>query len=500
MSRNPELRVVPRRIAVVGAGWAGLAAAFTLSRHGHETHVFEQATVLGGRARKAVIPRTGQVLDNGQHLMLGAYRHTLALMRDIGVDLDHALLRRPLQLTTLDGQFALRVRRGLPAALRLPQALLAMRGIGMRQKIQLLHALLTLQRQDWQIQPDRTVAAWLAAHHQSGPLVHLFWEPLCLATLNTPLAQASMALFARVLNDGLAAGADASDLLIPRVNLSALWPEHVQEHLPIHTGASVTSLIRVAGGYRLQTHAHARTEALEEYGVFDTVILATPPYTCQKLLAKLDDTHPAAATRRAGIPDPEPLLQQLAAFRHHAIMTVTCQLAHALPVAGDLYMLRENREHGDYGQWLFNRSRFMHAAGHTAQSQAQAQAQAGSDPGREEISIVISHADHLAHLSRERIAQAVVDQLRRQLPAGTELPGVLGTEVIVEKRATFAATPGLIRPGAQTPWDGVFLAGDWIDTGYPGVLEGAVIGGLQAAALVESAARELPAGPAAPHS
>lgn len=494
MPRNPDVSANARRIAIVGAGWAGLAAAFKLRQDGHEVQVFEQSPVLGGRARKAIIPRTGQVLDNGQHLMLGAYRHTLALMRDIGVDLDHALLRSPLHLATLDGQFSLHVRHNLPAALRLPVAILSMRGIGVRQKIQLLRALVTLQRLRWQIKPDVTVATWLAGHHQPPYLVRMFWEPLCIATLNTPLAQASMALFARVLNDGLVAGADASDLLIPRVNLSALWPESLQQRLPIHTGVSVTAVIGVAAGYRLQTHAQTRTDTHREYGVFDTVILATPPYICQKLLKSLTNCHPAAATGQACRANADTLQQQLAAFRYHAITTVTCRLTHALPVSGYLYMLREDRDQGDYGQWLFNRSRFMHAAaGHSGQGQG------GSDSIGDEISIVISHADHLSHLGREQIAEAVVSQLRRQLPAGVKLPDIMDTAVITEKRATFSATPGLARPGGQTPWDGVFLAGDWIDTGYPGVLEGAVLGGLRAAALVETAARGLPAGLAPPH-
>ena len=506
------------RVAVVGAGWAGLAAAFTLKRAGWDTEVFEQSPILGGRARKAVIARRGLVLDNGQHLMLGAYRHILELMRDIGVDANHALLRLPLQLTTLDGALHLAVNPAHPGPLRLPLALLHMKGLSIGQKYALFRTLLQLQLIGWRMTPDATVLAWLQKQRQPSALIRLFWEPLCIATLNTPIDNASMALFAVVLRDSLAAGADASDLILPRVDLSALWPEVLAPQLMIHANTPVHGLSAVPGGYQLHTGNRsprqlrqtpgnrdtAHDQGQDAKAVFDAVILATPARMCHRLLSRLmpgqadnlsgaaitddpaqharrdsDDQHQAALTEKTA------LLEQLNAFQYHAIATLTVFLAQAFPLPGCMYMLKENRQAGHDGQWLFNRSRFMHPDAAIGSVDTASASAATPDNAKDRfahaISIVISHADHLIGTDRDSVANSILSQVRDQLPTGVTLPPVTGFELIMEKRATFAATPGLARPDSMTPWPGLFLAGDWTDTGYPGVLEGAVISGLAAA-------------------
>ena len=523
MSLGPEH--AGRRIAVVGAGWAGLAAAFTLKSAGWHTQVFEQSPVLGGRARKAVIPRRGVTLDNGQHLMLGAYRHVLALMQDIGVDIDHTLLRLPLQLTTLDGSLNLTVNAAHPGALRLPLALLKMKGASAGQKYILVRALLQLQWSAWRVPPGTTVLTWLRKHRQPAALIRLFWEPLCIATLNTPIADACMSLFAVVLRDSLASGAQASDLIVPRVDLSALWPEVLAPELTIHTNTPVRGISLVPGGYRLHTDSLHRTgqdnsrqdnpDQHDDTGVypldFDAVILATPAPVCRRLLWPLrhnSESNQSSesiprnntdAAERGTCRQARPtttaksaLLEQLDAFRYHAIATLTVFLEAPFPLSGCMYMLKENRETGFDGQWLFNRSRFMHPAtaapapiaNHTSET-GQA-AGATPDATSHAICVVISHADHLIGADRDNIASAILAQVRSQLPTGVMLPRTLGYELIMEKRATFAATAGLARPDNITPWPGLFLAGDWTDTGYPGVLEGAVMSGLAAAKAAQA--------------
>jgi|GEM_PF-21236 len=511
------------RVAVVGAGWAGLAAAFALKRAGWDTEVFEQSPVLGGRARKAVIARRGLVLDNGQHLMLGAYRHILELMREIGVDSNQALLRLPLQLTTLDGALHLAVNTAHPGPLRLPLALLRMKGLSIGQKYVLFRTLLQLQLTGWHVAPDTTVLAWLQKQRQPTALIRLFWEPLCIATLNTPIVDASMALFAVVLRDSLAAGADASDLILPRVDLSALWPEVLAPQLMIHANTPVHGLSAAPGGYQLHTgnrpsrqlrqapdNPHAgHDQGQEGDAIFDAVILATPARICHRLLSRLmpsqeDNLTDAAITdehaqhargdidrlQQAALAEKSTLLEQLNAFQYHAIATLTVFLTQAFPLAGCMYMLKENRQAGHDGQWLFNRSRFMHPdAAIVSVGTASAGAptpDSANDRFAHAISIVISHADHLIGTDRQSIANAILSQVRDQLPTGVTLPAVTGFELIMEKRATFAATPGLARPDSVTPWPGLFLAGDWTDTGYPGVLEGAVISGLAAAQAAQA--------------
>ncbi len=470
MSSNPEASQGKPRVAVVGAGWAGLTAAFTLKRTGCHVEVFEQSSVLGGRARKAVIPRRGITLDNGQHLMLGAYHHVLELMQQVGMDLSETLLRIPLQLHSLDDQIRLQVNASHPASLRLPLAMLQMQGFRTRHKLQLVLALLRLKLAGWKVAPQTTVLQWLQQQRQHALLVQRFWEPLCVATLNTPIEAASMALFSRVLKDSLAARPEDSDLIFPRVDLSALWPEALLSQLTIHTNTPVRGITRTQFGYQLQT---ASESGAAEY---DAVILATPPLVCHRLLKGLQhdsqQSSVAVATSQEIAKTPRPfgqiaeenasaLLHELAAFQYHAIATLTLFLETPFPLTEYMYLLREDRQRGHDGQWLFNRSRFMQA--------------------EHSISVVISHADHLAGKDRDTIALAILAQIQDQLPAGVSMPAMLSYELILEKRATFAATPQLQRPGNETPWPGLYLAGDWTNTGYPGVLEGAVMSGLSAA-------------------
>ncbi len=514
MLPNPDASQSKPRVAVVGAGWAGLTAAFTLKRTGCHVEVFEQSSVLGGRARKAVIPRSGIILDNGQHLMLGAYRHVLELMQQVGMDLSDTLLRIPLQLHSLDDQIRLQVNASHPAPLRLPLALLRMQGFRARHKLQLILALLRLKLAGWKVAPQTTVLQWLQQQRQHAMLVQRFWEPLCVATLNTPIEAASMTLFSRVLKDSLAARPDDSDLIFPRVDLSALWPEALLSQLTIHTNTPVRGITCTQSGYQLQT---ASESAAANY---DAVILATPPLVCHRLLKGLQhgmqQSSVAAATSQEAEKTPRPvghiededasaLLQQLAAFQYHAIATLTLFLEAPFPLPEYMYLLREDRQRGHDGQWLFNRSRFMQAeqkrypaspsslstsafttstskVTDTSDAPMQASSIAPQDAHAEHsIAVVISHADHLAGKDRDTIALAILAQIQDQLPAGEPMPAMLSYELILEKRATFAATPQLQRPANETPWPGLYLAGDWTNTGYPGVLEGAVMSGLSAA-------------------
>ena len=497
--------------------------------------------MLGGRARKALIPRRNLVLDNGQHLMLGAYGQILALMQELGIDLDKVLLRLPLQLNSLNKQFGLRVNPACPGPLRLPLALVRLKGLAAREKFALVRALFQLQLTGWRVEPALSVQAWLNAQRQSPALTDLFWAPLCIATLNTPLAQASMALFARVLKDSLGAGAEACDLILPRVDLSTLWPQALARRLTVHTNTPVRGITRTQDGYSLQTgrrkknadtggntnggcadsgnangeDANSGGEDDENATTFDAVVLAAPPLICHRLLARLSQggaqdlsDGPHASVRGAvmqagdGTLSPmepngvAPLLEQLQAFQYHAIATLTVFLAAPFPLHDCMYMLNENRALGHDGQWLFNRSRFMQpsdspCAGmanddYACARDAEAHARSVNEDHRHAISIVISHADHLIGADKNMIANAVLDQIRSQLPDGLSLPAVRGHELIVEKRATFAATPQLARPGHHTPWPGLFLAGDWTDTGYPAVLEGAVMSGIAAATTAQA--------------
>ncbi|RXN83970.1 hypothetical protein C7R54_27030 [Achromobacter aloeverae] len=321
-----------------------------------------------------------------------------------------------------------------------------------------------------------TVAALLARHGQPESAVRWLWEPLCLAALNTPTTQADAQLFAHVLRDSLAGSRAASDLLLPRADLSALWPDAAAALCDMRYGVTVRSVEPSAEGVRLDG---------EHY---DAAILAVPPANAARLLGAA--LH-AEATRTAVVPTRPlssstfsgtfsgtstgtsgDLAARLAGFEYSPIATLNLRLAAPWRLPLPMMMLREDPARSHDGQWLFDRA-----------------ALAG-EPSRGELSVVVSAAarlaDRLARDGRDASVAPLVDQVREQASRGglAPLPAIAHAELLVDKRATFLATPGLARPGNATPWPTLCLAGDWTDTGYPAVLEGAVRSGQRAAALI----------------
>jgi len=255
------------RVAIVGAGYAGMAAAVTLSAKGIQTTVLESGPVPGGRARR--ITSQGTELDNGQHILIGAYTELFNMMRAVGVDAD-ALLRVPLEIRYANG-FHLR-RRALPEPLGLAAGLLLARGISLGERIGAARFIGFLRRSSFRLAHDIPVADFLKAHKQDGRIGHYLWLPLCVSALNTPPELASSNMFLAVLRDTLGAAPGASDLLLPRVDLSRLFPE------------PAAAFVRAHGGeVRLQS-AVKDLAALKQS--FDRVIVAVGPHQLKTLLAE----------------------------------------------------------------------------------------------------------------------------------------------------------------------------------------------------------------------
>jgi len=230
------------KIAVIGGGWAGIAAAVELTAAGGETTLFEAGRVLGGRARGVNID--GRQLDNGQHILLGAYRETLALMRRVGADPNQLFDRRPLQVIDNTG-FRLALAR-LPAPLNVAWGLLTASTVSWKEKLKTAWWMDGIKRRGFRLAQEMTVAEWLDDAGQTGALRRHLWEPLCLAALNTPAERASAQLFANVLRDSLgSSGREDTDLLLSRVDLGQLLPEPAGRWLHAH-GAELRLGHRVA--------------------------------------------------------------------------------------------------------------------------------------------------------------------------------------------------------------------------------------------------------------
>ena len=436
------------KAAVIGAGWAGLSAAAALKKTGAAVTVFEAGRTPGGRARRVSHPAFKNNLDNGQHILLGAYEQTLALMRQLGRDPDALFLRQRLCLSRLDGSLHI-AAPGLPAPFHAAAGLLSARGLSWSERWAALRLMRALQQHDWQASSDWTVAQLLAHYQQPATLVGKIWEPLCLAALNTPLLQASALLFMRVLKDSLTGSRKASDFLLPRIDLSALWTDAATRQCTMRYGSTVRQL----------KPEHDHVQVNNEH--FDTAVLAVPPVIAARLLeGPLQDAGAAA------------LLAALRSFHYFPIATLNLRLAQPWRLPEPMMLLREDPTRGHDGQWLFDRSQI---SGITSTG---------------ELALVISVAQGLAGRDREAGIAALIQQIREQATQLAPMPAIEAAELFIEKRATFAATPALQRPGNATPWPRLVLAGDWTDTGYPGVLEGAVRSGLQAATILS---RDAPA-------
>lgn len=419
-------------VAIVGAGYAGLACAVELARRGVAVTVFERSHTLGGRAR--VVAKDGWRVDNGQHILIGAYTELARLLRTTGVS-PKLLERLPLTLHT-PGELHL-AAAALPAPFHLAVGLLRAKGLEWGDRLAMLRLMRGLKRRRFCLPPALTVAALLHEYGQTARLVRLVWEPLCVAALNTPLAEASAQIFANVLRDSLAADGPSSELLIPRIDLSELFPVPAARFLAVRrgklrTGTSVEAIRRGEDGFRLDG------DPLDQR--FAHVVVATAPY------------HAGALLRSAG--DCERLADLVDGLPHEPIVTIYLALGDRFHLPAPMIGLTRGP-----AQWAFDRGRL------------------GGRHGL--VACVISARGKHESLSREDLVFAVHHQLEQEL--AQRLPGLEWSQVIVEKRATFACRPGLVRPGIRTALPGLWLAGDYIDSDYPATLESAVRSGIACA-------------------
>jgi hydroxysqualene dehydroxylase len=418
-------------IGIIGGGWSGLSAAVELTHAGHAVTVYDAAKNLGGRARRVEVD--GIILDNGQHLLIGAYSETLRLMEQVDPGSSRTgFLRLPLTLDYPDG-ISIRAP-SLPAPLHLSSALMLARGISFPDKLAAIRFMQKLKRMDFNPPASATVGEAIAS--QPEKIRRYLWEPLCVAALNTPVEMASFRIFAKVLKDALTGKSSNSDFLIPRHDLSSLFPQPAADWLCRH-GSTVKTRCRISAltseGRRWKVfHAEGHAE-------HDRVIVAT--------------AAPHAIPLLENLPGCELVANRLKTLQYQPILTVYADypspLTFGFPLLGwvdpvPLFVFDMQASHGMAGR----------------------------------IAVVASaNGPHLEWDNARWLDEihTRMEQAMGKLP----LPKII--QRITEKRATFASVPNAYRPPHATPCPGLFLAGDYADGLYPSTLEGAVRSGVECA-------------------
>ncbi|VAW62032.1 Phytoene desaturase, pro-zeta-carotene producing [hydrothermal vent metagenome] len=453
---QPEAQpALQQGVAIIGGGWSGLAAAIELCRCGHKVTLFESSPQLGGRARS--IQWKNMTLDNGQHLMLGAYQTMLSLFNtlnsapDINNDISELFEQLPHQLLMLDARngstvFDLQLPT-FPAPLHLLFGILKTRQLSLPDKYRLLirfnHLLNT------PIKTDLSVSDWLSSANLPESYQKSILEPVCLAALTTHPQQASAKTFRTVLQQTFNAPASYTDLLIPRTDLSPLFPALAEKFILHHGGEIKTrsKLNSLQTNNGLVESIYVNNEKLS----FDQFILATPPSVTASLLKDINETSA--------------IYKQITQLKFEPISTLYLQFKQPVSLPATMTGMLNGLT-----EWVFERR---------------------VDGYADVLAAVFSARGEHSQLTAEQLTKQVLRELSCCID---HLPELLDSKLIIDKRAAFQCHPGVDqnRPGIRTPIKNLNLCGDYVyieennQPGLPSTLEGALRSGVKCAQIIIS--------------
>jgi squalene-associated FAD-dependent desaturase len=441
---------------VVGAGFAGLSAATALAEQGARVLVLEARPTLGGRATAFTDPSTGERVDNGQHVLFGCYDETFRFLRRVGAESNVRLQSRlTVDIIDREGRWSRLACPALPSPLHLLVGVMSWSALGWRDRMAVLRMRNAIggPGRSPATGESETVRQWLRRYGQTPRLTELLWEPLAVAALNQSIDSAAAASFLSVLERMFSGDPRGAALALPVKPLDELYALPACEYIEQHGGS-------------VRTGAPARIECSTEDEYSDSAHLA--PHVCVRG-ERMTARSVICAVPWHALPD-------VFAERSAVLQPVLDAASHtdASPIVTvNLWFDRVVTERTLVGlpgrtlQWLFDkRAVFGEQASH--------------------LSLVSSGAEHVVSKSNEELIALAVKEVRDTLPAARS--AVLARGVVVrEKRASFSVAPGQpIRPSTRTAVPGLFLAGDWIDTGLPATIEGAVVSGHMAAALASA--------------
>lgn len=433
---------------IIGGGFAGLAAALRLHQRGQSVRLIEKRPFFGGRAYSLKEPKTGQVVDNGQHLLMGAYHETLQFLEALGTR-DLLYFQPGLKVSMAEsGKVPSTLScPNLPAPFHLAFGLLGFGALNFRDKrgmARLMRFVKKLGRNGQELDA-LSVSQLLERTGQTERSTKVFWEPLGLATLNEGLDEASAQLFIEVLKQGLLQKKADSKLIFPKVGFSDLYAKPAQAYferhqVPIHFQTQVEQIVKTPEGWQVATRDGGSYNG-------NSLILAVPPNALDKIL-----DHSDAGLRNA-FPKLEP-------FQSSPIVSINLWF-EKFDIPMDFVGLVDSPIH-----WIFNKSKIF------------------SKGSERYFSLVVSGAKDLAAKSKDELVTMALEEFKRFFPNLNESPK--HSQVIKEYEATYHGRLGQesLRPKPKTSLPGLYLAGDWIQTGLPATIESAVKSGHQAADLI----------------
>jgi zeta-carotene desaturase len=427
-------------VAVIGGGVAGLAAATALAEAGRRVVVLEARGELGGRATAFRDRVTGDLVDNGQHVLFGCYHETFRFLRRIRAQ-DRVAVQPSLEVPFLDEAGRRSVLRcpAWPPPFHLLAGVLRWNAVPWRERLGVLRVGSDLQSRTSR-PVDETVEAWLIRRGQRGRIREWLWDPLAIAALNQAPAEAASATFIRVLQLMFAGDRADASLALPLRPLHEMYARPARAFLEQRGGAvRLNALARVRIGPGSVAAVDVRGEAVRA-----THVIAAVPWFALGTLLTGDVTRLENLLANASRMESKPI--------------VTVNLWYDRIVMDDAFVGLPGRRM----QWVFDKRRAF-------------------GEGTSHLSLVASGADALVGEDYAALVALAAREVADAIPGARDATLLRGT-VVREKRATFSVAPGQpARPPVETPVDGLFIAGDWIDTGLPGTIESAAIAGHRAA-------------------
>ena len=404
---------------VIGAGVAGLAAATRLAEAGRKVTLIEAAPQAGGRCRSYFDSQLGQIIDNGNHLVLSG---------------NHAIMRYLARLGATDalqgpdkaGIACVDIRNGFRWAITPNDGPLPSWIFCPRRRVPDTRAMdYTELAKLFLPQGNRKLGDVLGC---DGVLWERLLHPFFLGALNTEPATASASLASKLVRETFAKGGAAYRCLIAHPSLAAAFVDPALMFLAgrnatLRLGQRVRKLVFERNTVSGVVLADGQLPVLAG----DMVVLAVPPWSAQELVPGLETPDAFRAIVNAHFKRPGPKDAPL-----------------MLGVVGGT------------AQWIFcfaNR-----------------------------ISVTISDADAIVNQDREKLAQTIWADVVKALSISEPLPPwQIVKEKRATFAAT--PEQAARRPPARTRWTNLLLAGDWTDTHLPATLEGAIRSGHTAAEL-----------------